>query len=122
MWPPLIRLLSSQDRMRQKVILRAERAFAQHVVAQTRDRTGVLIMLSMLEKQIYVLPDRSLAELVTAERWKHVVQAAIERLHHNDIAEGLSQAIQACGSVLAEVCPGRPDDNPNELPDTLIQE
>jgi len=122
MWAPIIRLLTSQDRMREKVIMRAERAFAQHVGAQTRDRTGVLIMLSMLEKQIYVLPDRSLAELVVAERWKHVVQAAVERLHQGDIAGGLSQAIHACGSVLAEACPDRPGDNPNELPDTLIQE
>jgi len=122
MCPPVIRLLTTQDRMRQKVIVRAERAFAQHVGAQTRDRTGVLIMLSMLEKQIYVLPDHSLAELVAAERWKRVVQAAVERLHHGDMVEGLSQAIHACGSVLAEACPVRPGDNPNELPDTVIQE
>jgi putative membrane protein len=122
MWPPVIRLVTSQERMRQKVIARAERAFAQHVVARTRDRTGVLIMLSMLEKHIYVLPDRSLAERVSAERWTHVVQAAVDRLHQGDIAEGLSHAIHACGLVLAEACPGRPGDNPNELPDTLIQE
>ncbi len=121
-WSPVIRLLTSHERMRQKVILRAERAFAQHSVSQTRDRTGVLIMLSMLEKQIYVLPDRSLAGLVSAERWKQVAQAAVERLHDGDIADGLSHAIQTCGLVLAEVCPGRPGDNPNELPDKLIQE
>ena len=121
-WAPVIRLLTSQDRMQQKVIMRAERAFAQHVGAQTRDHTGVLIMLSMLEKHIYVLPDRSLAEQVAAERWKHVVQAAVERLHQDDIVGGLSQAIHACGSVLAEACPDRPGDNPNELPDTVIQE
>jgi len=122
MWPPVIRLVTSHERMRHKVTVRAERAFAQHVVSQTRDRTGVLIMLSMLERQIYVLPDRSLAALVNAERWTDVVQAAVERLHQGDIADGLSQAIDACGLVLAEACPNRLGDNPNELPDTLIQE
>ena len=120
--PPVIRLLTSHERMRQKVMLRAQRAFAQHAVSQTRERTGVLIMLSILERQIYVLPDRSLAGLVSAERWKQVVQAAVVRLHSGDIAEGLSHAIQACGVVLAEACPGRPGDNPNELPDEPIQE
>jgi len=122
MWSPVIRLVTSHERMRHKVTVRAERAFAQHVVSQTRDRTGVLIMLSMLERQIYVLPDRSLAALVNAERWTDVVQAAVERLHQGDIADGLSQAIDACGLVLAEACPNRLGDNPNELPDTLIQE
>ncbi|MGA6827418.1 TPM domain-containing protein [Nitrospira sp. NS4] len=120
--PAVVRLLTSHERMQQKVALRAERAFAQHAVSQTRERTGVLIMLSILEKQIYVLPDRSLVGLVSAERWQQVVQAAVARLHNGDIAEGLSRAIQACGLVLAEACPGRPGDNPNELPDEPIQE
>ena len=120
--PTVIRLLTSRTRMKQKVALRAGRAFAHHAVSQTRERTGVLIMLSILEKQIYVLPDRLLAGRVSAERWQQVVQAAVEQLHDGAIAEGLSQAIAARGVVLAEACPGRPGDNPNELPDEPIQE
>lgn len=120
--PPVIRLLTSPTRMRHKVVLRAERAFAQHAVSQTRERTGVLIILSILERQIYILPDRALAGQVSAERWQQVVQVAVERLHSGDIAEGLSHAIQACGWVLAKACPSRPGDNPNELPDEPIQE
>lgn len=120
--PPVIRLLTSPDRLRHKVALRAERAFAQHAISQTRERTGVLIMLSILERQIYVLPDRALSGQVSAKRWQQVVQAAVERLHNGDMADGLSRAIEACGAVLAEACPGRPGDNPNELPDEPIQE
>ncbi|SPP64655.1 TPM domain-containing protein [Nitrospira lenta] len=120
--PPVIRLLTAPARLRHKVALRAERAFAQHAIAQTRERTGVLIMLSMLERQIYVLPDRSLAGLVSAERWKQVVQAAVERLRGDDIVEGLTEAIAACGAALADACPARPGDNPNELPDQVIDE
>ncbi len=121
-WPPVIRLLTSPTRLRHKVALRAERAFAQHAISQTRERTGVLIMLSMLERQIYVLPDRSLAGLVSADRWTQVVQAAVERLQGGDIAEGLSNAIAACGAVLADASPARPGNNPNELPDQVIDE
>lgn len=120
--PLVIRLLTSPARMQHKVILRAERAFAQHAVSQTRERTGVLILLSILERQIYVLPDRAFAGQVSAERWRQVVQAAVERLKDGDIAGGLSQAIAVCGGVLAEVCPGRAGDNPNELPDHVISE
>jgi putative membrane protein len=120
--PPVIRLLTSPTRMRHKVALRAERAFAQHAISQTRERTGVLIMLSMLERQIYVLPDRSLAGLVSAERWKQVVQAAVERLQCGDIVEGLTHAIAASGAVLAGACPATSGDNPNELSDHVIDE
>lgn len=122
MLPPVLRLLTSPTRMRHKVALRAERAFAQHAISQTRERTGVLILLSMLERQIYVLPDRSLSGLVSAERWKQVVQAAVERLQRGDTAEGLTHAVTACGAVLADACPARPGENPNELPDQIIAE
>lgn len=119
---PFIRLLTSTDRMLHKVKLRAERAFAQHAVAQTRERTGVLIMVSLLEHQIYVLADQPLFQRVPVERWSSVVEVAVGRLRSGDIVGGLCQSIQACGALLAEVCPGRPDDNPNELSNELVQE
>lgn len=119
---PFIRLLTSTDRMRHKVRLRAEQAFTTHAVARTREGTGVLIMVSLLEHQIYVLADRPLFQRVPVERWSSVVEAAIDRLKSGDIVGGLCQSIQACGALLAEVCPGRPGDNPNELSNELVQE
>lgn len=118
----IIRLFTSTDRMHQKVRLRAERAFAQHAVSQTRERTGVLLMVSLLEHQIYVLPDQPLFQRVPVERWSLVVEAAVGRLKAGDIVGGLCQSIQTCGVLLAEVCPGRPGDNPDELSNELVQE
>ncbi len=119
---PIIRLLTPTERMRHKVRLRAERAFAQHAVSQTRERTGVLIVVSLLEHQIYVLADRPLFQRVPSERWSRVVEAAVERLKTGEVVGGLCQSIQACGVLLAEVCPSRPGDNPDELPNELVQE
>jgi putative membrane protein len=119
---PLIRLLTPTERMRHKVRLRAERAFVQHAVSRTRERTGVLIMVSLLEHQIYVLPDQPLFQRVPMERWTLVVQAVVHRLKAGDIVGGLCQSIQTCGILLAEVCPGRPGDNPDELSNDLVQE
>lgn len=118
----IIRLLTSTDRMLHKVKLRAERAFAQYAVAQTRERTGVLIMISLLEHQIYVLADRPLSQRVPVERWSSVVEAAVGRLRSGDVVGGLCESIRVCGALLAEVCPGRSDDNPNELSNELVQE
>ena len=121
LWP-VIRLCTSAERMRHKVKFRAERAFSQHALSQTRERTGVLIMLSILERQIYVLPDQSLDGLVPPDQWALVVQAAVERLQNDDIVNGLCQGIHRCGLILADTCSGGPGGNPNELPDELIQE
>jgi putative membrane protein len=121
LWP-VIRLCTSAERMRHKVRLRAERAFSQHALSQTRERTGVLIMLSILERESYVLPDRSLDGRASTDQWAQVVQAVVDRLQCGDIVGGLCQGIQRCGLLLADICPGRPGDNPNELPDELVQE
>lgn len=119
---PIIRLLISSERMRHKVRLRAERAFAQHAVSQTRERTGVLIMVSLLEHQIYVLADQPLFQRVPIERWSRVVEAAVDRLKTGDVVGGLCQSLQTCAVLLAEVCPNRPGDNPDELSNELVQE
>lgn len=119
---PIVRLLTPTDRMRHKVRLRAERAFAQHAVSQTRERTGVLIMVSLLEHQIHVLADRPVFQHVPSEQWSKVVEAAVDRLKTGDVVGGVCQSIQTCGVLLAEVCPGRPGDNPDELSNELVQE
>ncbi|TKB70787.1 MAG: hypothetical protein E8D52_01460 [Nitrospira sp.] len=121
-YDPIVRLLTPTDRMRHKVRLRAERAFAQHAVSQTRERTGVLIMVSLLEHQIHVLADRPLFQQVSSEQWSKVVEAAVDRLKTGDVIGGVCQSIQRCGVLLAEVCPGRPGDNPDELSNELVQE
>ena len=56
------------------------------------------------------------------DRWSSVAEAAVNRLKTGDIVGGLCQSIQTCGILLAEVCPGRPDDNPDELSNELVEE
>lgn len=119
---PMVRLFTSTERMQHKVRLRAERAFAQHAISQTRERTGVLILVSLLERQVFVLPDQPLFQRVPMERWSQIVQFAVGRLKTGDIVGGLCQGIETCGILLAEICPGRPGDNPDELSNELVQE
>ena len=119
---PSIRLLTPTGRMQHKVKLRAERAFAKHAISQTRERTGVLIMVSLLERQIYVLADQSIFQRVPSERWSSIVEAAVGQLKRGEIVGGLCQGIRVCGTVLAEVCPGRSGDNPDELSNELVIE
>jgi putative membrane protein len=119
---PVIRAVTSTERLRHKVRLRAERAFAQHAIARTSERTGVLLMVSLLERQVYLLPDRGIASLITAAQWEAVVAAVVSRLKAHDIAGGLCAGIEQCGVLLAQVCPAEAAGNPNELPDRLVQE
>lgn len=119
---PVIRAVTSTERLRHKVRLRAERAFAQHAIAQTSERTGVLLMVSLLERQVYLLPDRGIGKRISEPQWAEVVRVVVERLKTHDIAGGLCAGIEQCGVLLAQACPAEAGGNPNELPDRLVQE
>jgi putative membrane protein len=119
---PVIRAFTSTDRMHQKVRLRAERAFAQHGIWQTRERTGILLMVSLLERQVYLLPDRGIGRRISTTQWEEVVGAVVAKLKTGDIAGGVCDGIERCGALLAQVFPATPGANPNELPDRLVQE
>ncbi len=121
-WPPLLRLFTSRERMHRKVQLRANLAFAQHGLAQTRERTGLLLLVSLLERQVSVLADQSLRDRISAEQWQEVVAVVVERLKVGDLVGGLCVGIEACGTLLARVCPARDGDNPNELSNQVIQD
>jgi putative membrane protein len=117
----IIRVFTPTDRMRHKVKLRAERAFGQHSLSRTRGRNGLLLMLSLLEHQVCVLADRPLFDLVPAEVWDQIVAEVIRPVKAGDVIGGLCRGIERAGVLLAQYSPPRPGDNPNELPDDLIQ-
>jgi putative membrane protein len=118
----VIRAVTSSERLRRKVQLRAEQAFAQHSLSRTRQRTAVLLMVSLLERQVYVLPDSGIGSGMTPSQWNEVVEAVVAKLRANDIAGGLCAGIERCGVLLARACPAVPGDNPNELSNRLLQE
>ena len=120
--PVIIRFLTSRERMHQKVQLRAELAFAQHGIAHTRGQTGLLLMISLLERQVYVLADKSLVDRVSGAMWQEVVALMVERLKADDLAGGLCRGIEASGIILSRACPAGKGDNPNELSNEVIQD
>lgn len=118
---PIIRAVTSAERLRAKVQLRAERAFAQHSVARTRQRTAVLLVVSLLERHVFVLPDQGIVGIAPAQ-WNEVVEAVVMKLKQEDVAGGFCAGIERCGRLLAHACPADPGDNPDELSNRLLQE
>jgi len=119
--PVGIRLFTSKPRMSMKVRHRAERAFHQHGLHKTRDGTGVLIMISLLERQVQVLADRAINEVVPRGTWEHIVQVVVRGIKDDRPVDGLCRAIAECGEILARHFPVS-GSNPDELQDDLIQE
>ncbi len=120
-FPRIIRLLTSDERMAMKVRLRAERAFYEQGLHKTKEGTGILIFLSLLERRAQILADQAIDALVPPGTWDTLVHDLVQGIQADRQTEAFCDVIARCGDLLAIHFPARDGDNPNELPDELIR-
>ncbi|HVM22643.1 MAG TPA: hypothetical protein VM308_05005 [Sphingomicrobium sp.] len=87
---------------------------------RTVGRTGILIYLSLAEHRAEIVADEAITKVTTPETWGEAMAAMIREVKEGRIADGMAAAIERVGVVLAEHFP-KSQDNPNEIPDKLIE-
>ena len=116
---PVRRALAGADRLDLRVHRRAAEAFLDEEVFDTRDRTGILLFVSLFEHRIEVVGDVGINAKVEQAEWAEVVDLIRAGILDESLAAGLVSAIERCGDLLhrrgVEV---RPDDT-DELPDDV---
>jgi putative membrane protein len=115
--PALRRLLVPPDVLAERVRQRAMRAFLEEQVFRTRDRSGVLVFVSLFERRVVILADRGLDGTVTASEWEAVSAGIAAGMRDGRPGPALADGIRRCARLTARL-PGRPDDR-DELPDRL---
>jgi putative membrane protein len=113
--PAWRRLLTSTSRREQQVQTAAQAHFVQAGVAGTRKRTGLLIYLSLLERQTEVIADIGIPRAIDPEVWNPIQFQLREIAASEDPAGRLLQEVAQLGSSLGEFLPAT-EDNPDELP------
>ncbi len=113
------RLLTPRIDQMQQVDLRAQIEFYELEMSQTQERTGILLLVSLMEHRAVVLADHSIAEKLDAKIWQELVDLMIQGVKRGDLAAGMTQAIQRCGELLSPHFPIA-DDDINELRDHLV--
>jgi putative membrane protein len=115
--PALRRLVTSTGERRHRVEVHARSMFVERGITKTSGRTGVLVYVSLLEREAHVIADAGVTTQVPAEEWRAAVDA-IERAAHRSKATAVARAIEALGPVLGRHLP-RAGDDVNELPDEV---
>jgi putative membrane protein len=100
---------------------RAARLFTERGVFDTRDHSGVLIMVSELEHKVVMLGDRGIHARIETDGWQRYVATIIAAIREGRPADGLCNVLDELGAVLADAFPRREDDE-NELPNAVIRE
>ena len=115
-------------RLRVALIPRALRRAAAHRVAMEqfmirgvahkKERTGVLIFVSLAERYARIIADEGIAARVPQTEWQRAIDALITSVTNGHIADGFIAAIDVCGNVLATNFP-RSETSRDELPDRI---
>lgn len=113
------KLLVSQAHMDQSTRQRAENAFLEEEIFNTRHRTGIMIFVSFFEHEVMVIADRGISKVVEQSEWDKLVQGIIENIRSGKVTEGMEAAILRCGEILLEKGFLRTPDDINELRDDL---
>ena len=95
----------------------AEAAFVRAEVFATRERTGILIFLALLEHRVVVLGDSGINERVKPEEWQAIADEIVAGVRRSRPAAALAGGIEACGRLLADRGVPQVEEDVNELPD-----
>lgn len=111
----LKRLLLPDPVLVRQVDLAARAAFVDHEVFATRDRSGVLLYLSLLEHRVVVLADSGVEACVHPGEWDEIVAGIVRGIREGRAAEALIAAIGRCGEILDRRGLQRRADDADEL-------
>lgn len=115
----LKRLLVPSAVVERRVERRAALAFIEEEVFFTRERTGILIFVSVFEREVLILGDSGINAKVKPEEWGEIVADIAAGIAAGKAADALVEGIRRCGDLLerrgVEI---RPDDI-DELADEL---
>jgi len=113
------------DAIRRAFILEAElersagfaalRAFTEQGIRRTKDRTGILIYVTLLEHRVVVLGDEAIDRaLGPDESWEEVVSLVLDGIRSGQATDGIVKAVKRCGEMLSHPLPASDDDS-NEI-------
>jgi len=117
--PGMKRLLVSQRHFDHATKQRAENAFLEEEVFNTRHRTGIMIFVSFFEHEVIVMADRGISKVVDQKQWDKIVGDLIQNIRAGKLVEGLEGGIKRCGEILLEKGFVKAADDINELRDDL---
>ncbi len=115
----LQRLFTSYRDLHHQVWARAELEFHRQGLDRTRSHTGVLLFVSLMERQALVLADKSIADKLPPHTWDQVVKIILQGAKNGLWAVKLEQALRECGAYLAQHFPPQ-GGNTHKLPNAVI--
>ena len=83
----------------------AEKEFFKLGVANTRDKTGILIFLLLEDRKFYILADSGINAKVTQETWDDIKDEIQKKFARGEFCKGLIFGVEEVGKILSSHFP-----------------
>ena len=87
-------------------------------IARKKERSGILIFVSLAERYARIVADDGIAARVPQSEWQEAVDELVAHMKGGNMADGFISAIEKCGNVLAINFP-RSETSRDVLPDRI---
>lgn len=118
--PGFARLFLSAHRAEVEVRQYAESLFLSRELFATRRRTGILLLVSLFERQVVLLPDKGLSNRLTKDAMQDIIARMVVPLARNEVNRALEVGLERLSQVLETSALA--GEGENELSDEIIEE
>jgi len=108
--PGLRRLLTPPAVRRRQVETAARAMFVEKRIHRTTGRTGILLYISLLEREAAVVVDLGVEAVAATASWKEAVAGIEEAVRRGDDGAAVARRIEALAALLSPVLPRSADD------------
>jgi putative membrane protein len=116
--PGLLRLAVGRKRLVKSTEILARACFQKAGIHHTRDKTGVLVFVAILERQVMIIPDRGVESAIPPAEWIKIREDFNSIFKAKNPAKDLLAKLESLSAAVSRYIP-QVDDDTNELPDNL---
>jgi putative membrane protein len=117
--PAAVRLGTRQSSRRERVERAAKALFVDKGIHRTSGRTGILVYVSLLERELALVPDIAVEPVAADDGWKRIEGRIAAAMAGRADGSEVAALLRELGPVLAGPLP-RLEDDVDELPDEVM--
>ena len=119
LFPSAKRYFITKSAINHYTLLSAESIFLKEGIFQTKERTGILIYISLLEHKVRIIADQGIHSKLVDSDYAEMIHCIIDGIKTNKRGEGIVKAIHLCGDLLQKNGFSRKLDDEDELSNEL---
>lgn len=118
--PGFARLLLSPQRRETETRQYAQSMFLSRELFATKDRRGILLMVSQFERQVVILPDSGISAQLSEDILNGIIAIMSRHLRQKELREAMESGLDGIRTALGSS--EKTEARPNELSDEIIEE